>query len=57
MINDPVRLTADPGRFVQRMADFSGVDADRARLGLFARCVVESNELTHLRSDAIALVP
>jgi streptomycin 6-kinase len=57
MVNHPGRLTADPGRFVDRMADLVGVDADRVRLWVFARCVVESTDWADLRPAAIALAP
>ena len=42
LLNDPLRLTADPRGFARRMADLAGVDADRVVAWLFARCVVEA---------------
>jgi streptomycin 6-kinase len=42
LLNDPVRLTADPRGFARRMAALAGVDADRVVAWLFARCVVEA---------------
>jgi streptomycin 6-kinase len=42
MLNCPERLHADPDALIRRMADLCGVDRERLRLWLFARCVVES---------------
>lgn len=42
MLNCRERLHADPDALIQRMADLCGVDRERLRLWLFARCVVES---------------
>ncbi len=37
----PFRPRADPPGLVARMADLCGVDRERLRLWVFARCVVE----------------
>ena len=42
LLNDPVRLTADPRGFARHMAGLTGLDADRVITWLFARCVVEA---------------
>lgn len=42
MLNCPDRLAGDPLGFVRRIADLTGLDRERLRLWLFARCVVES---------------
>ncbi len=42
ILNDPARLTANPAGLAGRMADLSGLDVDRARRWLFARCVQEA---------------
>lgn len=42
LLNDPVRLTADPRGFARHMAGLAGLDADRVITWLFARCVVEA---------------
>jgi streptomycin 6-kinase len=42
LLNCPGRLTADPSAVADRMADLCGVERERLRLWLFARCVVES---------------
>lgn len=42
LLNCPDRLHADPDGLITRMADLCGVDRERLRLWLFARCVVES---------------
>lgn len=42
MLNHPNRLATDPVAFAHRMADLTGVDRDRLRLWLFARCTQES---------------
>ena len=44
LLNDPARLTTDPRRFVRRVADLAGLDADRVRAWLLARCVVEAGD-------------
>ncbi|MBO0828397.1 MAG: hypothetical protein J2P24_11510 [Streptosporangiales bacterium] len=42
MLNCAERLAADPVGFAHRMADLTGLDRDRLRRWLFARCVQES---------------
>jgi streptomycin 6-kinase len=57
MLNCPERLTADPHALTGRMADLCGVDAERLRLWLFARCVVESPWWPDLAPVAVATAP
>ena len=42
LLDNEVRLTADPRAFVSRLADLAGVDPDRVTAWLFARLVVEA---------------
>lgn len=42
LLNCTARLRQDPLALVEHVADLAGVDGDRARLWLFARCVQES---------------
>ena len=42
LLNCDQRLHADPHGLARRMADLAGLDPDRVRLWLFARCVQES---------------
>ena len=42
LLNDPARLEADPRGFAGRVAGLAGLDADRVRAWLVARCVVEA---------------
>ena len=44
LLNCTQRLHDDPVALVERVADLAGVDRDRARLWLLARCVMESPE-------------
>ena len=44
LLNCTARLHDDPLALVERVADLAGVDRDRVRLWLFARCVQESSE-------------
>ncbi|MPZ67278.1 MAG: kinase [Pseudonocardiaceae bacterium] len=55
MLNFPDRLVADPAAFVRRMAGLLGLDAERLRNWLFARCVQESVDQPHLHSAVIEL--
>ena len=57
MLNFPDRLAADPAGFARRMADLLGLDVERLRLWLFARCMQESVDQPYLRSTATALAP
>jgi streptomycin 6-kinase len=43
LLNCSGRLAADPQSMVDRMAELCGLDRERVRLWLFARCVVESS--------------
>lgn len=55
MLNHPGRLAADPHAFVRRMAELTGVDRDRLRQYVFARCAQESLERPDLLAPARAL--
>ncbi len=57
MLNCPGRLTADPHALTARMADLCEVNAERLRLWLFARCVVESPWWPDLAPVAVATAP
>jgi len=57
MLNFPGRLAADPAGLAHRMAGLLGLDPERVRLWLFARCVQESVGEQALRDAAIALAP
>lgn len=57
MLNFPERLATDPSGLAARMADLTGLSADRLRQWLFARCVQESVDQPHLRQAAIDLAP
>ncbi len=57
MLNFPGRVTADPAGFAGRMADLCGLDGDRLRQWLFARCVYESLDQPHLHAAVLALAP
>lgn len=48
MLNCPERLHADPSRLVARLADLLGLDGERLRLWLLARCVQESLDYPQL---------
>lgn len=56
LLNDPDRLRADPWGRVARMARLCGVDEERLRLWLFARCVVEWRWFA-VEPVAVALAP
>lgn len=57
MLDFPDRLTADPIGFTQRMADLLGLDTERLRQWLFARCVQESVDQPYLQGVATELAP
>jgi streptomycin 6-kinase len=57
MLNFPGRLAADPRNLADRMAGLLGLDPQRVRLWLFARCVQESVEDPDLREVAARLAP
>lgn len=57
MLNCDVRLPADPHGLVRRMAGLLGLDPDRLRLWLFARCVQESPQWPMLAEVAEQMAP
>jgi streptomycin 6-kinase len=57
MLNFPGRLAADPAGFADRMAGLLGLDPQRVRHWLFARCVQESVDAPNLRAVAARLAP
>lgn len=57
MLNCAERLAADPVAFAHRIADLTGVDRDRLRLWLFARCVQESFGPMHVPGVIARLAP
>ena len=57
MLNFPERLAADPAGFGDRMAGLLGLDPQRVRQWLFARCVQESGNDPLLRIPAARLAP
>ena len=57
MLNFPGRLAADPVGLAHRMAGLAGLDPDRVRHWLFARCVQESAREPELRPVAVKLAP
>lgn len=57
MLNCAERLHADPLGLVRRMAELTGLDADRLGLWLFARCVQESPDYPQLGAIARRIAP
>lgn len=57
MLNCTERLTRDPRRFAQRMADLLDLDTHRLASWLFARCITESINDPALRHVAVHLAP
>jgi streptomycin 6-kinase len=57
MLSCRVRLGADPAGLAARMARLAGLDAERVRLWLFARCVQESIGSPRLAQVARRLRP
>lgn len=57
MLNCPGRLRTDPHALADRMADLCGVDRQRLRLWLFAKCVVESSWWQEMTDVARLLAP
>jgi streptomycin 6-kinase len=57
MLNCDRRLQADPDGLIRRMAGLLGLDVDRLRLWLFARCVQESPEWSELAEIAQQIAP
>lgn len=55
MLNDPERLTADPAAFADRMAGLTGLDPQRTRHWLLARCVQEAGVIDGAREAALRL--
>lgn len=56
MLNDPARLQADPSAFATRMATLTGLDPERARRWLLARCVQEASLMPGAAQAALQLV-
>jgi streptomycin 6-kinase len=54
-LNCPERLVADPAGLAERLAALAGLDADRVRRWLVARCTIEALEQPHLAEAARAL--
>jgi streptomycin 6-kinase len=57
MFNCEQRLASDPDRLSRRMAELVGLDGDRVRLWLFARCVQESIHALPMRELARRIAP
>jgi streptomycin 6-kinase len=57
LLNFPERLEADPLAFADRIAELLGLDVERLRRWLFARCVIESSDWPALAPIARALAP
>jgi len=57
MLNCPGRLRIDPHALADRMADLCGLDRQRLRLWLFARCVIESSRWPDMAEVARRLAP
>ncbi|MGP9843814.1 aminoglycoside phosphotransferase family protein [Brachybacterium sp. 107] len=55
MLNDPERVTSQPGAFAERMAGLTGLDPVRARQWLFARCVQEAGVMDGAAQAALGL--
>ncbi|MGO2820952.1 MAG: aminoglycoside phosphotransferase family protein [Brachybacterium tyrofermentans] len=56
MLNDPERVTSQPGAFAERMAGLTGLDPVRAKQWLFARCVQEVGVMDGAARAALKLV-
>ena len=57
MLNCEERLAADPRGLARRMAGLAGLDGERVRQWLFARCVIEGINDPPLQAAAAALAP
>ena len=57
LLNCSERLAAHPHQLADRMAELCGLDRDRVRLWLFARCVVESLSWPGIADVARQLAP
>ncbi len=53
----PDRLATDPAALADRLAGRAGLDAERVRRWLFARCAVDALEQPHLAAAARVLAP
>jgi streptomycin 6-kinase len=51
------RLPRDPRAFADRLADLCGLDRERVRLWLFARCVIETRNWPELLDVVVQLAP
>jgi streptomycin 6-kinase len=57
MLNCPAPLQTDPVGLCNRMAELTGMDRERTRLWLFARCVLESADWPQLAEVARRVAP
>jgi streptomycin 6-kinase len=57
MLNCLGRLESEPMKLIDRMAHLTGLEAERTRLWLFARCVQESPDWPRLASVARQIAP
>jgi streptomycin 6-kinase len=57
LLNCPGRLKSDPIKLSKRIAHLAGVDPERTRLWLFARCVQESRHWPELAEIARLIAP
>jgi streptomycin 6-kinase len=57
MLNCPSRLKSDPINLINRVADLAGLEPQRTRLWLFARCVQESPDWADLAEVARLITP
>lgn len=57
MLNCPARLKSDPINLINRVAYLAGLEAERTRLWLFARCVQESPDWPDLAELARLITP
>ena len=57
MLNCPLRLTSDPINLINRIAHLAGLEPERTRLWMFARCVQESPARPGLAEVARLIAP
>jgi streptomycin 6-kinase len=57
LLNCPTRLRADPDGLCRRVAELAGLDAERVRTWLFARCVQQSRRWPELAPLVPRLAP
>jgi streptomycin 6-kinase len=57
MLNCPFRLKPDPVKFINRVAHLAGLEPERTRLWLFARCVQEAPDWPDLAEVARLIAP